>query len=149
MSEAGARRPASRRRLRVVGGSVAALTVESLLYWSYLGGDGSFHWFTHFFAGGSLALLVMALVVLRLHRRVPAPLLWVLAGHLVAMGPDLLFVREVAHRRWMDVFVAHNVSHFMPGRNLTWYVIFLGCLAVYLSVLSRVGSTSTASPADA
>ena len=125
-------------RARLIVGTVAALAVEVVLYRSYLAGDGSFHWFTHFFAGTSLVLLIMTVVTLRRRRPVPVPLLWLVIGHLVAMGPDLLFVKEIAHRRWMDVFVAHNVSHFIPGRNLTWYLIFLACLAAYLSVLSYV-----------
>lgn len=68
-------------------------------------------------------------------RPVRFPLLWVLAGHLVAMAPDLAFIAGVAHQRWMDVFLAHLSSHFAPGRNLTWYVVFLMSLAAYLAVL--------------
>lgn len=119
---------------------VAAVAIEVALYWSYLGGDGPFHWFTHFFAGTSFALLVMTLVSVRTRRPVPVPLLWLVMGHLAAMGPDLLFVNEMAHQRWMDVFVGHNVTHFMPGRNLTWYAIFLVGLAAYLSVIGRGSS---------
>lgn len=50
------------------------------------------------------------------------------------MGPDALYVRDVAHQRWMDVFVAHNVSHFIPGRNVTWYLLFLAALSLYLTI---------------
>lgn len=128
-------RPASHRQLRLLAGAAAALVIEIFLYRTYLDGDGSFHWFTHFFAGTSLALVVMTLVTLRCRKPVPLPLLWLLLGHLLAMGPDLLFVHEVAHQPWMDVFVAHNASHFISGRNVTWYLIFLACLAAYLLVL--------------
>jgi hypothetical protein len=46
--------------------------IEVLLYRSYLEGDGSFHWFTHFFAGASVALGIMTLAALRRGRPVPA-----------------------------------------------------------------------------
>ena len=113
-------------------GTAAALGVEIVLYWFYVNGDGAFHWFTHFFAGTSAALVIMTTFVLVRRRPVRLPLLWLIVGHVVAMGPDVLFVHEMAHRRWMDVFVAHNVSHFIPGRNVTWYVVFLAFLAAYL-----------------
>jgi hypothetical protein len=41
-------------------------------------------------------------------------------------------LREI-ERPWMDVFLLHISAHFMPGRNWTWYVIFLVCHAMYLS----------------
>lgn len=25
----------------------------------------------------------------------------------------------------MDLFLGHSSSHFLPGRNVTWYVVFL------------------------
>jgi hypothetical protein len=38
----------------------------------------------------------------------------------------------------MDVFFpAHVSSRFIPGRNLTWYLVFLASLAVCLTVLGR------------
>ncbi len=144
MSDAVSAPPArSHRRLRLVVGTLSTVAVEVLIYRAYLTGDGSFHWFTHFFAGTSTALVVMTLVSLRLRRPIPLPLLWPVLGHMAAMGPDLMFVNEMAHRRWMDVFVAHNVSHFIPGRNVTWYLIFLSCLGVFLLVLPRPDQTRT------
>lgn len=115
-----------------------AAVVEAGLYASYRGHDARFHWFTHLFVGASLALVAMALVARCLGRPVPYPLVWLLAGHLFAMAPDLLFVAGVAHRRWMDVFAGHIASHFVPGRNLTWYVVFLITLAGYLVALDRL-----------
>lgn len=81
----------------------------------------------------------MALAARRWRRPVPYPLVWPLLAHLVAMFPDLLFAGGDAHARWMDVFLGHITSHFVPGRNLTWYVVFLTALAYYLVELKRIG----------
>jgi hypothetical protein len=54
------------------------------------------------------------------------------------MFPDILFTAGVAHERWMDVFLGHISTHFVPGRNLTWFVVFLAALGVYLAVLARL-----------
>jgi hypothetical protein len=117
---------------------LGAVLVEIALYASYRGHDARFHWFTHFFVGASAALLVMALVAGRIRRPVPLPLVWVLLGHVLAMAPDLLFIGGAAHQRWMDVFLGHLRTHFVPGRNVTWYVVFLACLALYLAVVDRL-----------
>lgn len=132
MSESGT----TRRRLYLAGGTALAVGVEAGLYRVYFAGDGAFHWFTHFFAGGSLALFVMTVIARRRRRPVRLPLLWIVLTHLFAMGPDVMFTQEMAHRRWMDVFVAHNVSHFIPGGNVTWYLIFMGALGAYLVAMS-------------
>lgn len=49
------------------------------------------------------------------------------------MAPDILYLEPIAHTRWMDVFVAHNTSHFLPGRNISWYVVFLAAMTLYLA----------------
>lgn len=116
------------------------VSVEVLLYRRYQSGDGTFHYFTHFFAGATLALVLMTVAARRWRRPVRVPLLAVLAGHLLAMGPDALYIEDMAHQRWMDVFVAHNVSHFIPGRNLTWYLLFLASLTLYLVTAPHPGS---------
>jgi len=116
---------------------VLAAAVEIGLYLSYRGHDARFHWFTHLFVGASLALAVMAVVTLRTLRPVPYPLVWIVLAHLVAMAPDLLFEGGIAHERWMDLFLAHISSHFVPGRNLTWYTVFLTTLAFYLVAIDR------------
>lgn len=108
------------------------VVVEILLYRRFQQGDGTFHYFTHFFAGASLALVLMTLAAHRWRRPVRLPLLAVLAGHLFAMAPDILYLESIAHTRWMDVFVAHNTSHFLPGRNIGWYVVFLAAMTLYL-----------------
>ena len=126
------------RAVRVCVWCVAAVVVEVGLYASYRGHDARFHWFTHYFVGASAALLVMTAVAWRRRRPVPLPLVWPLAGHLAAMAPDLAFVAGHAHRRWMDVFLGHISTHFVPGRNWTWYAVFLACLGGYLVVLARL-----------
>lgn len=116
---------------------VVAVLAEVALYASYRGHDARFHWFTHFFVGTSMALLVMAAVAAHIRRPVPLPLVWLLLAHVVAMFPDFLFTAGIAHERWMDVFLGHISAHFVPGRNLTWFAVFLLALAVYLAVVAR------------
>lgn len=123
------------RALRLCAWCLAAVAVEAALYASYRGHDARFHWFTHFFVGASAALAVMAVVAAGRGRPVALPLVWVVAGHLLAMAPDLAFTAGVAHRRWMDVFLGHVSTHFVPGRNWTWYTVFLAALGLYLVVL--------------
>jgi hypothetical protein len=131
--------PGDRNLLRACLWCVLAVVVEVALFLSYRGHDARFHWFTHFFVGASVALLLMAAVTLRTRRPVPLPLVWPLAGHLFAMFPDVLFNAGAAHERWMDVFLGHVSTHYVPGRNLTWYVVFLACLAAYLAAVASSG----------
>ena len=126
-----------RSTLRLCLWCVAAVVVEVGLYLSYRGHDARFHWFTDFFVGASVALVAMALVTARTRRRVPYPLVWPLLAHLFAMAPDLIFVGGIAHRRWMDLFLGHISTHFVPERNLTWYAVFLASLGVYVLALGR------------
>ncbi len=116
-----------------------AAAVEVGLYLSYVGHDARFHWFTHFFVGAGTALLVMSAVALRRGRAARRPLMWMVAGHLFAMFPDVLFTwAGIAHRRWMDFFLGHISSHFIPGGNVTWLAVFLVTLAIYLVVVARL-----------
>jgi len=112
--------------------------VELALYASYQGEDGRFHWFTHFFAGTAFVLMAMALVAKVTRRPVRLPFVWLLLGHLVAMAPDFAFVEGMAHGRWMDVFLGHVSSHYILGRNWTWYVVFLVSLGAYLVVVDSL-----------
>jgi hypothetical protein len=113
-----------------------AIGIEVALYVLYFAHEARFHWFTHFFVGASFALVVMAVVAWRTRRPVPYPFLWPILGHIVAMFPDFLFEAGIAHRRWMDIFLGHLSTHFVPGRNWTWYGIFLASLALYLWALN-------------
>ena len=124
--------------LRVCVWCAAAVAVEMGLYASYRGHDARFHWFTHFFVGASAALLVMTAVAAARRRPVPLPLVWVVVGHVVAMAPDFAFVAGEVHRWWMDRFLGHVSSHFVPGRNWTWYAVFLISLGAYLVALDRL-----------
>lgn len=120
-----------------------AVLVEAALYGSYRGHGARFHWFTHFFVGASVAFVGMTAVAWRTRRPVPLPLVWPLAAHLVAMFPDFLFVRGIAHNPWMDLFLGHLSTHFVPGRNLTWYAVFLASVAGHLAALDRLRESGT------
>ncbi len=126
------------RGIRVCLWCALAVLGEIGLYASYRGHDARFHWFTHFFVGASVALVAMAVVAARTRRPVPLALVWIFLAHVVAMFPDFLFSAGIAHQRWMDLFLGHISTHFVPGRNLTWYLVFLACLAAYLAVLDRL-----------
>jgi hypothetical protein len=123
----------------VVWQLVLFATAEVLLYLSYQHHDTRFHWFLHFFVGTSAAFGVMTLITYWSNRTILFPFLWLLVGHVIAMFPDILWSAELLpHQAWMDIFVLHISSHFIPGRNWTWYVIFLLCLALYLYVRQKV-----------
>lgn len=125
---------------RTVHGAGATLLVvtEVALYLSYRGHDARFHWFTHFFVGAAVALVAMAVTTARTRRPVRYAALWILAAHLVAVAPDLLFVGGIAHERWMDLFLGHISTHLVPGRNLTWLLVLIVSLAAYLATLDAV-----------
>lgn len=122
----------STRFLRIGWQSAFFAMAEVLLYLSYQHHDARFHWFLHFFVGTSATLIVMSLLICWSNRIIVFPLLWLLAGHAIAMFPDILWNFQLSrHQPWMDVFLAHISSHFIPGRNWTWYALFLVCLALY------------------
>ncbi len=54
------------------------------------------------------------------------------------MAPDFAFVAGEAHQWWMDAFLGHISSHFVPGRNWRWYGVFLLTLGGYLLVVDRL-----------
>ncbi len=128
----------TRNALRICAWCVGVAVVELGLYASYRGHDARFHWATHFLVGASAALVVMTIVARRQRTPVRAPLVWIVAAHLYAMFPDLLFNAGEIHRRWMDVFLGHISTHFVPGRNWTWYAVFLVTSAAYLTTVDRV-----------
>ena len=119
------------------------VAIEGLLYLSYESREASFHWFIHYFAGAVFALLVMSIYTGINKRPIRLPLLWLLTAHLIAMMPDFLFsILKIAHARWMDIFMLHVSSHFIPGRNATWYVLFLLSLGTYLATVYLVQDNS-------
>lgn len=134
------------RALHVCLCCAAAGLVESGLYFSYRAHDARFHWLTHFLVGGTVALVGMAAYAWVRRRPARVPLVWIVAAHLFAMVPDFLFEGGIAHQRWMDLFLGHISTHFVPGRNLTWLVVFAVALAGYLAVLdgrARTGCRHT------
>jgi len=46
----------------------------------------------------------------------------------------------------MDLFLGHISSHFVAGRNVTWYVVFLGALAFYLAAVDRSRPAGRSAP---
>lgn len=123
--------------LRLCGLCAAAVAAEVLLYLSYRGHDARFHWLTHFLIGASTALVAMAAWTWRTRRTAPLPLVWILVAHLYAMFPDFVFRFGIAHYRWMEIFLGHISSHFVPGRNVTWLAVFAVALATYLLVIDH------------
>ncbi len=131
----------------MVGGVLAVgvpIAVELWFLGKYASEAASWHWFVHFFAGATLALIVMSWWSWRKRRPVPAPLVWVLLAHLFAAAPDLVIPESVPHQPWQNVFVGHLATHYLPGRGLSWLVIFAVALAGYLLVISdrRMASSS-------
>ncbi len=131
-----------RRTASIAAAWAAAVAAEALLFLTYQAHEARFHWFTHFYAGGSVALVAMAIWRIRTGSPVRRPLMWPILFHVVAMFPDFLFAFGIAHRRWMDVFLGHLSIHFVPGRNWTWYLIFLCTLAGYLISTVRPGAAA-------
>lgn len=124
-------------RVRSLLLQVAVLAIaEVLLFASYRGHEASFHWATHFLVGLSAAALTnLAWLALK-----GAPARWqvlsILAWHLYAMLPDLLFSAGIPHDGWMDVFLAHISSHYVPGGAYTWLFVALMLSALYAIFLS-------------
>lgn len=123
----------------------AAVTAVLLLV-AYLREGALFHWQTHLYTGGGVALAGAAGAAWVRRRPVPSVWAWVVAGHAVAATPDVLFAAGAAHEPWMDVFVLHVSSHRVAGREVTLLVAFLAALAAYFVVLDvlrrRHGSTA-------
>lgn len=91
----------------------------------------------------------MAIYAWVCRRPAQLPLVWIVTGHLFAMFPDFLFEAGIAHERWMDVFLGHISTHFVPGRNLTWLAVFAVVLAGYLTVLDRRARRDARQPLSA
>ena len=123
---------------------LAYAAAEGLLFLSYERREASFHWFIHYFAGAVFALLAMSIYTSINKRPIRLPLLWLLTAHLIAMMPDFMFsILKIAHARWMDIFMLHVSSHFIPGRNATWYVLFLLSLGTYLITVYLVQNNAS------
>ena len=115
---------------------VILVLAEILLFTSYGAHDARFHWATHFLVG--LAFAALWCLVRLLVTGAPGPrwlLMTVLGFHLYAMLPDLLFRAGVPHYRWMDVFLGHVASHYVPGGDLTWFLVATLCTGAYAAAL--------------
>ena len=116
---------------------VVLVLAEVALFASYGAHDARFHWATHFLV--ALAFTALVLLGRLLVTGAPGPrflLLTLLGFHLYAMAPDLFFRAGVPHYRWMDVFLGHVASHYVPGGDGTWLVIALTCLGLYVGALT-------------
>lgn len=135
-------------RERAVIAAAAAIGVEVLLFERYGAHEASFHWFTHLYVGGAAALLVLSGLTLLRRRESPYPAVWVVVGHVAALVPDLLYtLRDMAHRPWMDIFLGHLSTHFVPGRNATWFAVFTLAVAAYVLNVERLGGAAHRGPA--
>lgn len=115
---------------------VVLVLAEVLLFTSYGAHDARFHWATHFLVG--LAFAALWCLARLMVTGAPGPrwlLMTVLGFHLYAMLPDLLFRGGVPHYRWMDVFLGHVASHYVPGGDLTWFAVATLCTGAYVAAL--------------
>ena len=116
---------------------VVLVLAEIALYASYDAHDARFHWATHFLVGLAYASLVLLARLLVTGAPGPRFLLLVVLGfHVYAMLPDLLFRGGLPHYRWMDVFLGHVASHYVPGGDGTWLVVALTCMGLYVGGLT-------------
>lgn len=148
MSRAASRRNSGRRSgvskaQRFVISAVLFIVVEAYLFMQFQPHDPRSGWLIQFFIGVSVGLVGMTVWLVEERRPVPLPVVWILTGHLLAMFPDLLFAGGVAHRRWMDAFLGHLISHQMPGGTVLWYVVFLVALGGYLALDARIRSSQS------
>lgn len=125
-------------RPRALGVQLVVLVVaEVVLFTSYQGHDAGFHWSTHFL----VALIAWSLLNLGWLAVKAAPargqLVTLLALHVYAVIPDLLFFARVdPHEDWMDVFLGHLSVHYIPGGDETWLALALGASAAYAGALA-------------
>lgn len=116
---------------------VVLVLAELALFASYRAHDARFHWATHFLVG--LAFTSLLLLARLMLTGAPGPrflLLTVLAFHLYAMAPDLLFRAGVPHDRWMNVFLGHVAAHYVPGGDGAWLAVALTLAGLYVAALT-------------
>jgi pimeloyl-ACP methyl ester carboxylesterase len=116
---------------------VALVVAEVLLFRSYFHHEAGFHWATHFLVGLTAAAVVNAVWLALKGAPARGQMLWVLALHLYAMFPDLLFSPGlIPHDGWMNVFLGHISSHYVPGGDATWLLVALLASGAYATLLS-------------
>jgi hypothetical protein len=113
------------------------LVVEGVLFQRYDAEQARFHWSTHFLdalAFTSLVLLTRLWVTGR-----PGPrylVLTLLAFHIYAIVPDLMFSEGTAHSQWQNVFLGHIAEHYLPGGAVAWLAIALVLSGAYVVALT-------------
>jgi pimeloyl-ACP methyl ester carboxylesterase len=115
---------------------LVVVLAEVLLFRSYGSFDSSFHWAAHFLVGLTAAALFLTAYLLVAAKAARGQLLVVLAFHLYAMFPDLLFRVGIPHSQWMNVFLGHIAVHYLPGHDRTWLVLAVLAYVGYAAVLS-------------
>jgi hypothetical protein len=115
---------------------VAVALGEALVLTAYRFTDSLFHWSTHLLVGLTAAAVYNLLVLSIRSRPAPGQLVSILAAHLVAMAPDVVFPFGIPHLLWMDVFLVHISAHYLPGGDVGWLVIAFTVTTVYVAILS-------------
>lgn len=109
---------------------------ELALFDAYRAHDSGFHWSTHLLVGLSAAAVWNLAVLLVKAAPARGQLLSILAFHLYAMVPDLLFAAGIPHQPWMNVFLGHLDVHHIPGEERSWLAIGLGSYGIYVALLT-------------
>lgn len=128
----------------------AAGAGESVVAQAYVQRGTTWHLLLHTLIGLGLGLAAgataSALVQNRGRARHPdsrgrpfGPVRWAVAGQLVSIVPDLLFVvLRIPHAQWMDVFIGHITIHLVPAPLLVALTVFLlGSSAWFAAVVLR------------
>lgn len=122
------RLPAPLRPVTLAVQTAALAVTQVVIYRTYTGHDAAFHWSTHFLVAVIVTTLWHTTYLRWRGRPAPGQVLTLAGFHVIAMAPDLAFRAGVAHARWMDVFLGHISSHYIPGGDRTW--LLLAVLAV-------------------
>lgn len=128
-------RPLQPRTLLVQ--SAVLVVAEIALFAGYRGHEAGFHWATHFLVAMTTWALVNAAWLALKGAPARGQLIALLGWHLLAMLPDLLFgLASVPHDDWMDVFLGHIASHYVPGGAYLWLFVALVASALYALLLA-------------
>lgn len=131
--------PAAYRPLRPTSLLLQAAVLvlaEIVLFRAYGAFDSAFHWGAHFLVAVALSAVVLCTYLLVAGRPAPGQLLTVLALHLYAMFPDLLFRWGMPHATWMNVFAGHIAVHYLPGGDRSWLAVAVLAVAGYVLLLA-------------
>ena len=125
-------------RPRTLAWQLALLVAaEAVLFRRYDAEQARFHWSTHLLVAVAFTSLLL-LARLQVTGR-PGPrylLLTLLAFHVYAIVPDLMFSEGAAHGAWQNVFLGHIAEHYLPGGALAWLAIALATTGAYAAALT-------------